>query len=429
MLGNLAPILQAHWQAAGFKELTAIQAASLTAAQSSKAHLLRSSTGSGKTLAYLLPLLDDLIQGRVDTKQVQALILCPSKELAAQVQQVLDLWTAKTNIHSLLLLGGSNVKRQQEKLKEKPQIIVGTVGRVLALSTSRKLKLQALRWLVLDEFDQLMQGDSQADLLTLLKRLPKDIRIRCASASLGEQLLGDFKQNFPNGQVLDTHQLDQHLTAGLEHAYMLVPKRERTRCLRSLLAHLKAPLLVFVSSNAALAVLHEKLSYHQLQCEILSQDQSSLERKRALEAFRMGRSQILLTTDVASRGMDFPALKWVIEYDLARDLTSYTHRSGRVGRMGQAGCILSLVTPRDLRQLKQYQRSSDKLTAYHLSKGQLLEGERTASQVQGNSKTNQSMPKQAPRQAQSKAGKKAKVRHKQRKNKGQRLKHRLDKGN
>lgn len=349
------------WEQHGFHTLTPIQEKTQELIKEGTDIVAISPTGTGKTLAYVVPILERVKADRT----LQALIVAPSQELAQQIGTVIREWKSP-EIRVQVLAGGANVKRQVEKLKEKPEIVVGTPGRLLELSKLRKLKLHQVELLVLDEADYLLDPEQLNNTRELVKKLPSERQVLCFSATKNKNLEEVNKQ--PTFVEVSEGNAAH---ANVIHGYIECPTRKRDEVLRKLAFSENAnQALVFVNSIANAALLGEKLSFHQVPVALLSSDAHQTERKKAIDLFKKGQIPFLLSTDVAQRGIDIEELPLVIHYDIADSTDQYTHRSGRTGRMGKDGLVLSLVNDRELRDLKKV-AGKHKLVPFELYAGQL----------------------------------------------------------
>ena len=353
------------WEQHGFHTLTPIQEKTQELIKEGTDIVAISPTGTGKTLAYVVPILERV---KAD-KTLQALIVAPSQELAQQIGAVIREWKTP-EIRVQVLAGGANVKRQVEKLKDKPEIVVGTPGRLLELSKLRKLKLHQVEMLVLDEADYLLDPEQLNNTRELVKKLPSERQVLCFSATKNKNLeeVNKWINMLPTFvEVSEGNSAHSNVT----HGYIECPTRKRDEVLRKLAFSQNAnQALVFVNSIANAALLGEKLAYHQVPVALLSSDAHQTERKKAIDLFKKGQIPFLLSTDVAQRGLDIEDLPLVIHYDIADSTEQYTHRSGRTGRMGKEGLVLSLVNDRELRDLKKV-AGKHKLVQFELYAGQL----------------------------------------------------------
>ena len=354
LVEKLPEVWQAQWGKLGFTSASPIQDKGYEPLLAGENLVGVSPTGSGKTLAYLLPLLQTIEKGAGN----QLLILLPSQELAVQVASVTKEWADLLGLNSQALVGGANVKRQIEKLKTKPEVLVGTPGRVIELIKGKKVKAHLLKTLVLDEVDQLIETSELNASATILKSLDRDAQLVCVSATAVaiEEKLGELNKR--EMTILDVTDEDQ--SAGtVEHGYIVTPPRKRVEVLRKL-SHIKGfKAIVFFNEVQEMGFVSEKLEFLGVPNATLASDQNKMERRLALSAFADNKLNLLLTTDIAARGLDFDALPYVIHYDVPYTLESYVHRSGRTGRMGHDGHILSLVDDYSIRDLKKIAKQKE----------------------------------------------------------------------
>ncbi|HGA0631681.1 TPA: DEAD/DEAH box helicase [Streptococcus agalactiae] len=303
-----------------------------------------SPTGTGKTLAYLFPTLLKL----QPKKSQQLLILAPNSELAGQIFDVTKEWAEPLGLTAQLFLSGSSQKRQIERLKKGPEILIGTAGRVFELVKLKKIKMMNINTIVLDEFDELL-GDSQYHFVdNIINRVPRDQQMIYISATnkLDNSKLADNTITIDlSNQKLDT----------IKHYYITVDKRERTDLLRKFSNIPDFRGLVFFNSLSDLGACEERLQFNRASAVSLASDINIKFRKVILEKFKNHDISLLLGTDLVARGIDIDNLEYVINFDIARDKETYTHRSGRTGRMGKEGCVITFVTHKEeLKQLKKY---------------------------------------------------------------------------
>lgn len=366
-LTQLPDIWQEKWQAAGYHAPSLIQEKTFGPLKDGESVIGVSPTGSGKTLAYLLPLLT-----KVEAKQGnQLLILTSSQELAMQVTEVAREWAQAIGLTVLPLIGGASTKRQVEKLKDKPEVLIGTPGRVLELIKAKKIKTQQLQSLVLDEVDQLLKEGAFTLAAKINQTLPKQIQRSFFSATANEVIDEIRPMVTKEPLIIDVTQEDQSKGV-IHHYYLNYPQRRIVDALRRF-AHLPSfQALVFFNELSAMGNAEEKLLFHGLPVASLASDQNKLARKGALESFRQGKLVELLTTDVASRGLDVVDLPYVINTEVPLEKESYLHRAGRVGRMGKEGTVVTIVQDHSLKDLKKIANQlSIELKEVYLHGGQL----------------------------------------------------------
>lgn len=308
-------------------------------------------TGTGKTLAYLLPILMQLDKER---REAQAVVLAPTYELAMQITtEARDLsQKADLGIRVQGLIGGANIARQIDKLKEKPQLVVGSAGRILELARKGKLKLTGVRFLVLDEFDRLL--DDQNDMMTadVVKLLPQDRQALMFSATdpKKERERASF---LGHPERIEIEQSAEEMAA-CHHYFVTVPFREKIERVRKLTRSLPIERgLVFINRTFAAEQTLAKLRYEGIRAESLLGKDAKQSRQSAIAAIKGGRAQLLLSTDLAARGLDIPAVDYVINLDFPESAQVYQHRAGRTARAGHQGAVITLIDFKEAVKLEQ----------------------------------------------------------------------------
>ncbi len=327
-----------------FDNLTDIQKEAFEPISQNKNVLGVSPTGTGKTLAYLFP---SLLKVKPKKSQ-QLLILAPNTELAGQIFEVTKEWAEPIGFTAQLFLSGSSQKRQIERLKKGPEILVGTPGRVFELVKLKKIKMMSVDTIILDEFDQLLSDSQYHFVENIINRVPRDHQMIYMSATnkITHSSLVE------NTTIIDLS--DQKLD-NISHYYITVDRRERVDLLRKFSNIPEFRGLVFFNSLSDLGGTEERLQYNNASAISLASDVNVKFRKVILEKFKNHEISLLLATDLVARGIDINNLEYVINFDIARDKETYTHRSGRTGRMGRVGTVITLVTHKeDLKKLKKY---------------------------------------------------------------------------
>lgn len=351
---QLPEVWQKKWQALGYEEPSVIQSRSYQPLMNKATVIGVSPTGSGKTVAYLLPLLLNVKKEQGS----QLLIILPSQELAIQVAGITREWGSLLELNVQSVTGGANVKRQIERLKEKPEVIVGTPGRILELIKQKKIKAHLLETIVLDEVDQLI-ADTEVNLTQeILKTTQNNCQLvfYSATANVVAEKIPEMFRCEP--LILDVTKEDQS-SGHVIHGYIETPTRKRADILRRLAHVPDFKGIVFFNQLSEMGLVADRLAYEGIAVSTLASDQNKLERRLAIQSFEQGKVSLLLTTDVASRGLDFNDLYYVIQYDQATTKESYTHRSGRIGRMGNDGSVITLSNDRELRELKKLSKESN----------------------------------------------------------------------
>ncbi|KAF0338445.1 DEAD/DEAH box helicase [Pediococcus acidilactici] len=348
-------LFQQHFQEKGFKQPTLIQERVAEPLRAGETVLGLSPTGSGKTLAFALPLLEKVIPGNGP----QLLVLVPSQELAIQTTDVFREWASLINLKTTSITGGANVQRQIERLKKKkPEIIVGTPGRVLTLINERLLKVKEIQSLVIDEADEILTGEALEDVRQIEDQLPSDVQLSFFSAT-NDLAIDDLQTWFGvTPQVIDVRAEDQTRGA-VQHGWLTASPKNKPQILRQLSRVKKFQGLVFFNHVATMEKITALLKHEGVKVGKIAGHQVQIDRAAAMRRFKKKELSLLMVTDVAARGLDIENLPAVINYDIPRDATTYTHRVGRTGRMGQAGFVISLGDDHDIRNLKKILRELD----------------------------------------------------------------------
>lgn len=357
----------------GIQQPTEVQAETIPGLLAGHDVSARSQTGTGKTLAFLLPLLQ-----RIDVKSgaIQAVILSPTQELAMQIVRVAQTYAEPLGIRVQQLIGGAALKRQVEKLKLRPQLVIGTPGRIHELLKLRKLKLHDVRQVVIDEADQVFQLGSTKEVEVVLFATGKERQMAFFSATHPEQMVrfeGRWMKSSTRIQLTPEHRVSQTI----ENYYIISDKRDKTDTARKLIRLLKPKsALLFLNDTNDIANWESKLSYEGFTVEMLYGDADKQRRAATLERFRDGRCQLLLATDVAARGLDIEGLPLVLQLDPAVDADHYVHRAGRTGRMGRSGVVITIVTPQEVFIMEKFRKQLGiDLSERAMFRGELLSEE------------------------------------------------------
>ncbi|WML38426.1 DEAD/DEAH box helicase [Neobacillus sp. OS1-2] len=353
MLNTLKPFLQEAWKQSGFEQPTSIQDAAIPMILGGKDVIAESPTGTGKTLAYLLPLLNKI---DATIPSLQAVVLASSQELVMQVYQEFQKWSEGSGIRGTSIIGGANLKRQLEKLKKRPHVIFATPGRLLELIKQKKVKMHEIKMVVLDEGDQLLIPEHLHTVQNIVKSTMSDRQVVLFSATMKQATEKLAKEMTAEPEVLRIEKDEMASSGEVEHIYFSCEPRDKIKLIEKItrLDHSKS--LAFINDIGEIQVFKEKLLFKELSIGVLHSDMKKLERQAALKAFRDGKLKMLIATDIAARGLDIQGVTHVVQIDSPKDISQYVHRSGRTGRMGANGTIISLVTDREERELKRYCR-------------------------------------------------------------------------
>ena len=356
---------------------TEIQVHGIPAMLEKKDLLAQAPTGSGKTLAYLLPLFETLDPMKAEN---QAIVLVPTHELAIQVIRVIESLAQNGEIalKATPIIGNVNIIRQIEKLKEKPQIIVGTPGRILELIQKKKIAAHKVKTLILDEGDRLLDDNNLEAVLAVLKTTLKERQVLLFSASISPKTIQRAKTFMKEAVILKSE--DTLLVPdSIEHLYFVCEQRDKAELLRKIFRIVKpSKAIAFIHKSADIEVLTERLKFHGLNAQSIAGTNQKLDRKQILEDFRQGKMDLLIATDIAARGLDIEDISHIFNVELPETSENYLHRVGRTGRSGKKGVAISIATERELPLIKLYQKEL-KITLHlkDMFKGQLTDGKRS----------------------------------------------------
>lgn len=351
---------------------TPVQLQAISIVQAGSDTYINAETGSGKTLAYLLPLYQVL---NVERSATQVLIIVPTHELALQIHRVsCDLAQhAGMAVRNVLLIGGTASDRQIEKLKKKPQIIIGTPGRVLELIERGKIKLSDLKTLVIDEADRLLAEDSLEMVQKIVRACPGRRQLVFVSATEQPKSKQYMEQLAPN--LVRLHSEELIINQNIDHFYMVVEERDKPDALRKLIHATKTEkVIVFVHRNETAEDVAAKLEHHKIIVADLHSTHEKEVRKQSMQNFRSGKARVLIASDIAARGLDIPGITHVFNLDLPSKGKDYLHRVGRCGRAGARGVAVSILIKPEVRLIELFEQTLGiQMRQVTLREGQMIE--------------------------------------------------------
>lgn len=318
--------------------------------------LANSQTGSGKTLAYLLPMFE-----KVDTtkRETQVLVLAPTHELVVQIHNQIELLAKNSGIEvtSLPIFGEVNIQKQIKNIKNvKPHIAVGSCGRVLDLIKQKKLKAHTIKTIILDEVDSLLSGNNISYVKDIVKSTLRDRQLLGFSASLTDETIDLCKEMMKEPLVINATK-EVTINPKIKHMYLLGERREKFDLLRKALAATTPKrAIVFVNNEKSIEVIASKLNYHGYKAVGIFGDMSKEDRKNAINAFRLGKAKVLVSSDLSARGLDVVDTSHVFNLDFPGSKNEYIHRAGRTARGNRNGNAISIVTKGELADIKRYKR-------------------------------------------------------------------------
>lgn len=335
-------------------EPTEIQKKAIPVALRRENIVAQSETGTGKTLAYLLPIIQNIDSSK---KEVQCIILAPTHELVAQIHNALVELREKGNLDftSTSLIGSANINRQIDKLKSKPNILVGSGGRILDLIKKKKIDTRKVDTIVLDESDKLFDKKNVDSTKKLVDQLKEDIQIMMFSATLTEESILGAQSIMNDAEVIRVEE-ENRVNPDITHGYFLVENRKKIEELRKIVyADKIEKALVFINNTYDVGIALKKLGFHKIKAEALYGNNGRDDRKKALDNFRKGKATLLIATDIAARGLDIKGMTHVINLNMPEDSKDYIHRVGRVGRAGNLGVAYSLIDPKEEKIIKKFE--------------------------------------------------------------------------
>lgn len=352
---ELEEVMMEALKAQKINKPTAVQEAVYEEILAGKNMIVQAQTGSGKTLAYLLPLIRKY-QGIEKSNKV--LILVPTQELALQVHRQIEQLAKNTGskISSVAVFGNVRIDRQIESLREKPLFVVGTANRVLELIEKKKIAAHLIETLVLDEADKLLHKKVIEEQKMVCKKLMRDTQKLFFSASMPEAAVKAAEELAPQA-VIYREKKENTMPTTIQHSYAVVKKNERIEMLRKVLsAHKNQKCIVFINGSYEIEQALAKLTYLHYNVEAIYGRSSKEERKNAMERFKSGKTNILIATDIAARGLHIEGIDVVIHVALPQDKEDYQHRAGRCGRNGKKGESIVFVTENELPHIQKLER-------------------------------------------------------------------------
>lgn len=340
----------------GITTPTEIQSAAILPALENKDIIGEAFTGSGKTLAYLLPIFHKI---DVSKREMQALVLAPTHELALQIENQIKLLSDNSEypVTSLSIIGEVNINNQIKKLKEiKPHIIVGSTGRILDLIQKKKITSHTIKTIVIDEGDNLLDPKRAQITKDIIKTTMRDRQLMIFSASIKAETLVTAKELMKDPVIIKAEDKPA-MNPNIEHMLFVCDRRDKFETLRKIIVAAKPEkAIVFVNDNEDIELTTVKLNYHSKDCFAMNGKISKEDRKLAIESFRNGKIKILVSSDVTARGLDVEGITHVFHLDLPLKLNEYLHRSGRTARGTSSGISVCIATVKQLNIIKKYEK-------------------------------------------------------------------------
>ncbi|MCL2766319.1 MAG: DEAD/DEAH box helicase [Peptococcaceae bacterium] len=338
----------------GFEEATPIQEKAIPIQLQGLDLIGQAHTGTGKTAAFGIPMVEfaDKI-----TSGIQGMVLTPTRELAIQVAEEINRIGQIKRVQALPIYGGQDISRQIRALKNRPQIIVGTPGRLLDHLRRKTVRLGKIKMVVIDEADEMLNMGFIDDIKTILAEVPEERQTLLFSATMPAPIQDLAKKFMKTPQIIRTEGR-QATVPNTEQNYIVIEEEKKFEIFCRLL-DIQAPerAIVFGRTKRRVDELFEALNKRGFTAEALHGDLTQSKRDYVMRRFREGTIDLLVATDVAARGLDISGVTHIYNFDIPQDPEGYVHRIGRTGRAGNAGKAITLVTPREIHHLKTIERS------------------------------------------------------------------------
>jgi ATP-dependent RNA helicase DeaD len=340
----------------GYETPSAIQAATIPPLLAGRDVVGLAQTGTGKTAAFALPILSRL---DLSQKSPQALVLAPTRELALQVCEAFEKYAAHVRgVHVLPVYGGQGYGIQLSALRRGVHVVVGTPGRIMDHLEKGTLDLSELKYLVLDEADEMLKMGFAEDVETILADTPDDKQVALFSATMPAQIRRISKKYLRDPEEI-TVKNKTTTSANTTQRYLVVSYPQKVDALTRILeVENFEGMIVFVRTKNETETLAEKMRARGYSAMAINGDVPQVQRERTVDQLKSGKLDILVATDVAARGLDVERISHVINYDIPIDTESYVHRIGRTGRAGRSGAAISFVTPRERRLLSAIEKAT-----------------------------------------------------------------------
>jgi ATP-dependent RNA helicase DeaD len=333
----------------GYENPTPIQVETIPPLLEGRDVIGQAQTGTGKTAAFGLPLLE-YVDPSID--EVQALVLTPTRELCIQVTQALRAYAEGKGVEIVAVFGGAPIREQQTRLRAGGQVVVGTVGRVMDLMSRHSLVLSDARFVVLDEADEMLDLGFFEDVETILSRCPSGRQTALFSATMPPPIKTLAEKGMYDPLIIKVKAATLTIDT-VEQFYVEVGDREKAEALaRVLKSERPDQAIIFVRTKIGADRLQRSLNNEGVRVKALHGDMSQGSRDGVMISFKDGRDRLLVATDIAARGLDISGVSHVINYDLPNSPDVYVHRIGRTGRVGRSGRAITLVTPKQLKDLE-----------------------------------------------------------------------------
>lgn len=348
---DLSPEIRDSLRKMGVKRPTTIQQKAIPLLMDDMSLIAKAPTGTGKTFAFSIPILEYL---NMNVDFVQALILCPTRELALQISsEIKNLARYIKGFNVCAIIGGQNVRTQETKLKKNPQVVVATPGRLLDLVNRKMIDISQIYTLVLDEADEMLKMGFIKDIKKVIELTPNDKQMALFSATMPREIL-DITWQFMEGaaQIDVMPKAEDH--PNIDEYIIETPEKDKIGAIVSVLdAEGIRKAIVFCNTRTQTEKVLRKLETYGISCDILHGSIGQGGRNRVMDGFRKNKFNVLVATDVVARGIDVDDVEAVFNYDIPNENEFYLHRIGRTGRAGRSGKAFSLVAYMDKKRMEE----------------------------------------------------------------------------
>jgi ATP-dependent RNA helicase DeaD len=372
---------------------TPIQAASIPPLLEGRDVIAQAFTGSGKTLAFGIPLIEGI---RVEDRWLQALVLVPTRELAQQVGHVLDSIGKRRGVRTTVIFGGRAIGPQQQAIARGAQVVVGTPGRVLDHLQRRTMRLDRVRFVVLDEADQMLDQGFAPDVERILVQTPSKRQTALFSATTPGWVHKVATKYLKDAAVIKS-EVTEETEPDIDHVVYEVWREDKFQVLRKLLdQQIEGTTLVFGRTKHGVRNLGARLERMGYDVDVLQGNLNQAQRDRVIKRFREGHTPVLVATNVAARGLDVLHIARVINYELPETHELFTHRVGRTGRMGRSGTAITLLSAAELPKWHEIERGLGRTLPRMTPDGEIIKAKPAATTASANGKGPKPRPRPRP---------------------------------
>lgn len=311
-------------------------------------------TGTGKTLAFAIPILQQIIKQNSRVQKL-GLIIVPTRELALQVDEVFQKVGRAHGLKTAVLIGGANMGHQVQQMKKRPQVVIGTPGRIIDHLQRRSLNLRGINILVLDEADRMLDMGFAPQIKRILQEVPRERQTMLFSATMPEDIAKIANQYMRNPIRIEIARAGT-IAENIKQEILIIQKDQKNRNLERILDECKGTVLVFSRTKFGAKKICKSIKFMGHTASEIHSNKSLSQRREALAGFKFGKYRVLVATDIASRGIDVEDIELIVNYDMPEKAEDYVHRIGRTGRAGQEGRAISFATPDQRGKLNNIER-------------------------------------------------------------------------